>query len=196
MIVLPNSQNSNERNLQSDDVSLAYEFAKKFPGYTAENLAKKGIHPVAQRRFVLVAADHPIVSAISENAEKLQMGEISMMPEGLVKISSGLYDSIMPLVKTQVESQIKVRDYSHMNVTIQPAEFGSWADARSELMIEAKRPLQAQLDSQISAAVNESDIKQLRAAFRDKEREIEHDIDHKQMEFHLNLGVAYNFLSK
>ena len=86
----------------------------------------------------------------------------------------------------------KVRDYSHMNVTIQPAEFGSWADARSELMIEAKRPLQAQLDSQISAAVNESDIKQLRAAFRDKEREIEHDIDHKQMEFHLNLGVAYN----
>jgi hypothetical protein len=57
MIVLPNSQNSNERNLQSDDVSLAYEFAKKFPGYTAENLAKKGIHPVAQRRFVLVAAE-------------------------------------------------------------------------------------------------------------------------------------------
>ena len=27
---------------------------------------------VAQRRFCLVAADHPLVSAISENAERLQ----------------------------------------------------------------------------------------------------------------------------
>ena len=64
---------------------------------TAENLSEKGVHEVAQRRFVLVAAvrrnvlntpilqtikngtltnllcfcsqDHPIVSAISENAE-------------------------------------------------------------------------------------------------------------------------------
>ena len=43
--------------------------AKKFPGYTAENLSEKGIHEVSQRRFVLVSADHPIVSAISENAE-------------------------------------------------------------------------------------------------------------------------------
>ena len=34
------------------------------------------------------------------------------MPEGLVKISQGLYDSILPLVKTQVESQ--VRATAHM----------------------------------------------------------------------------------
>ena len=47
---------------------------------------RKGIHEVGARRFCLVAADHPLVSAISENAEKLQMGEISMMPEGLVKV--------------------------------------------------------------------------------------------------------------
>jgi hypothetical protein len=33
------------------------------------SLAEKGIHEVSQRRFVLVAADHPLVSAISENAE-------------------------------------------------------------------------------------------------------------------------------
>ena len=30
-----------------------------------------------------------------------------MMPEGLVKISSGLYETILPMVKQQVESQIK-----------------------------------------------------------------------------------------
>ena len=43
------------------------------------------IHEVTARRFCLVAADHPLVSAISENAERLQMDGISMMPEGLVK---------------------------------------------------------------------------------------------------------------
>ena len=34
-------------------------------GYTSENLAEKGVHEVQARRFVLVSADHPIVSAIS-----------------------------------------------------------------------------------------------------------------------------------
>ena len=106
-IVLPNAESTREKNLQSDDVSLAYEFAKKFPGYTASNLSEKGVHEVSQRRFVLVSADHPstqfysntplanphtrrcsyvctsfvvfaVVSAISENADKLQMGEISV----------------------------------------------------------------------------------------------------------------------
>ena len=56
-MLLPQADSHTPKKLQADDVSLAYEFAKKFPGYTAENLAKKGIHPVAQRRFVLVAAE-------------------------------------------------------------------------------------------------------------------------------------------
>jgi len=196
MIVLPNSNSSNVKKLQSDDVSLAYEFAKKFPGYTSDNLAEKGIHEVSQRRFVLVAADHPIVSAISENADKLQMGEISMMPEGLVKISQGLYDSILPLVKTQVESQIKVRDFSRANVSIQPAEHASWSDARAELMTEAKRPLKAQLDAELGAAASDAEMKSIRAAFQQREAAIENEIDHKPMEMHLSLGVSYNFLSK
>ena len=78
---MPHAESTREKVLQADDVALAYEFAKKFPGYTSSNLSEKGVHEVSQRRFVLVAADHPIVSAISENADKLQMGEISMMPE-------------------------------------------------------------------------------------------------------------------
>lgn len=196
LIVLPNSSSPHPRTLQSDDVSLAYEFAKKFPGYTSDNLAEKGIHEVNARRFVLVAADHPLVSAISENADKLQMGEISMMPEGLVKISQGLYESILPLVKTQVESQIKVRDFSRANVKISPAEFGSWADARAELLMEAKRPLKAQLEVEMAGAANESEAKQIRDAFEQRERTFENELDHKPMDVHLSLSVAYNFLSK
>lgn len=61
------------------------------------------------------------------------------MQEGLVKISSSLYESILPLVRTQVESQIKVRDFSKAQVSVSPAEYSSWSEARSELMTEAKR---------------------------------------------------------
>lgn len=88
-IVPPNSSSHTTKTLQKDDTALAYDFAAKFPGYTAANLAEKGVHEVQQRRFVLLACDHPVVSAISENAERLQMGEISMMPEGLVKYVLG-----------------------------------------------------------------------------------------------------------
>ena len=75
-----------------------------------------------------------------------------MMPEGLVKISSTLYESILPLVKTQVESQIKVRDLSRAQVTIAPSEYASWSEARSDLHVEAKRPLKASLTAEVAAA--------------------------------------------
>merc|ERR1719359_2227190 len=172
------------RVLQEDNTELAYEFARKFPGYTAENLDTKGIHEVAARRFCLVAADHPLVSAISENAEKLQMGEISMMPEGLVKISSGLYETILPMVKQQVESQIKVRDLSHTSVSIAPADYSSWHDVRTELMAEAK-----------TAAAGGENLDELKAAFQQEERAIEHEIDHTVHTFSASVDVSYNFLS-
>lgn len=167
----------------------------QFPGYTSENLATKGVHSVPQRRFTLVAADHPIVTAISENAEKLQLGEIAMMPEGLVKISSGLYDSILPLVRTQVDSQIKVRDLSRTSVSVEPAEFSSWTEARSAMMVEAKRPLKSQMAAELKACGGDAAAQDaLRADFAKREASIEHQLDAKQMEMHMELEVNYNFL--
>jgi hypothetical protein len=55
------------------------------------------------------------------------------------KISSSLYESILPLVKSQVSSQIKVRDLSKAMVSIQPADHPSWSNARADLIVEAKR---------------------------------------------------------
>ena len=69
MVVLPKTTSTQTRLLQKDDVSVAYNFANKFPGYTAQNIATKGVHEVSARRFVLVAADHPIVTAISVRPE-------------------------------------------------------------------------------------------------------------------------------
>ena len=63
-ITLPMANTHTSRTLQEDNTDLAYEFARKFPGYTADNLSEKGIHEVAARRFCLVAADHPLVSAV------------------------------------------------------------------------------------------------------------------------------------
>ena len=116
--------------------------------------------------------------------------------------------------------QIKVRDLSRSSVTITPAEFASWADARAELLTEAKRPYKAQLESDIAGAADEGEIRQIRATFDKKEKEIEHEIDReyrhqnthrlilccvtlqptlpcvcvctdKPLEMHLSLGVSY-----
>ena len=124
--------------------------------------------------------------------------------------------SILPLVRTQVESQIKgeqrflaplypwqrarkyhpthvshvlrvlflacaVRDFSKASVTLQPAEYASWGDARSEMMVEMKRPLKAQLAAELSAAPNDDARDEITQAFAAREKALEHDLDHKPM---------------
>ena len=51
-------------------------------------------------------------------------------------------ETILPMVKQQVESQIKVRDLSHTSVSIAPADYASWHDVRTELMAEVSNRLQ------------------------------------------------------
>jgi hypothetical protein len=195
-IVMPHCDEATERVLQADDCSLAYEFSTKFPGYTSENLDERGVHKVDARRFVLLNADHPMVAAIQENAERMQMGDVSMMPEGLLKISSSLYESIAPLVKNQVHSQIKVRNFEKTRVTIAPAEFSSWSAARNELVVANKKPLKAQLASELQQWAGDSEKESaIRANFEQKEQAHEHTVDHQPMELHMELTLHYNFLS-
>ena len=97
----PRFRRSSRRSNRTDRAAAGASRARARWQYTAQNLSEKGIHEVTARRFCLVAAgafvaqspstpehptntprtraDHPLVSAISENAEKLQMGDISMM---------------------------------------------------------------------------------------------------------------------
>jgi len=99
-------------------------------------------------------------------------------------------------VRAQVESQIKVRDMSRTSVSIHPAEFASWSDARADLLLEAKRPLKAQLETEISNAVDDTEVQKIRKTFAQREAKIEQDIDHAPLDVHISLGMAYNFLSK
>ena len=43
MIVMPNQKSHAEEVLQEEDVSVAYDFAKRYPGYSAENLTTKAM---------------------------------------------------------------------------------------------------------------------------------------------------------
>jgi hypothetical protein len=136
----------------------------------------------------------------------------------LLAVSSNLYETILPMVKAQVESQMcahasshphahqtltgcpfgptsKVRDLSATAVSIAPADFSSWHDVRTELMSEAKAGLKARVEAEIAAAGADDDLAAMKAAFAGEERDIEHAIDHDVHTFSATLDVSYNFLS-
>ena len=89
----------------------------------------------------------------------------------------------------------KVRDLSHTSVSISPADFSSWHDVRTELMSEAKKGFKARVEAEMAAAGGEN-LSELKAAFSQEERAIEHDIDHTVHTFSATVDVAYNFLSQ
>lgn len=104
---------------------------------------------------------------------------------------AGLFESIMPLVKTQVDSQIKVRDLSNMSVAVSPAEYNSWSDARAQLIVEKKRPLKAMLQSELAKADTEAAADEVRAVFASRESALEHEMDHTPLHLNLEIGGAH-----
>lgn len=92
------------------------------------------------------------------------------------------------------QSQIKVRDLSNTAVTISPADYSSWHDARTELMSEAKAGLKARVEAELAVAASDGDMQVLRDKFAAEERAIEHSIDHTVHNFSASLDVIYNFL--
>lgn len=195
-VLTPNTDRTMTRTLQADPVDLAYAFAAKFPGYTAKNLATRGTHSVAAKRFVLLQADHPVVSAIQENSEKLQLGDVTGMPEGLIKVSSSLYDALLPMVQEQVSTQIRVRDFNNASVTIEPAEFNGWAAARESLVRDRKRVLTCEHEASPAAfGASPEDMAKRHADFGALLAAEEAKIDRTKFDVHMELEVAYNFLS-
>lgn len=104
-----------------------------------------------------------------------------------------------PVCRCALRSQIKVKDLGKFNVTLAPADFGSWQSARDTLMSEAKHGLRASLDSEMAALGNsasEDSLAALKEKFQAKERDIEHDIDHTVHTFTAAYDLSYNFLSQ
>ena len=88
----------------------------------------------------------------------------------------------------------EVRDLSHAAVTIAPADYSSWHDVRTELMAEAKSGFKARVETELAAAGGQN-LDELKAAFQQEERAIEHTIDHEVHTFSASVDVSYNFLS-
>ena len=55
-----------------------------------------------------------------------------------------------------------MRDLSRATVTAAPAQFSSWNEARSELMLEKKKPLKAQLAGELAAAADDAERTSIR----------------------------------
>jgi len=60
-------------------------------------------------------------------------------------------------------------------VSIAPADYASWHDVRTELMAEAKTGFKARVESELAAAGGEN-LDELKAAFQQEERAIEHQV--------------------
>jgi len=112
-------------------------------------------------------------------------------------------------------SQIKVRDLSHTSVSIAPADYASWHDVRTELMAEAKTGFKARVEAELAAGTlapcnysattlphhttttsaipaGGENLDELKAAFQQEERAIEHQIDHTVHTFSASVDVSYN----
>ena len=61
---------------------------------------------------------------------------------------------------------------------------------------EAKAGLKARVETELSAAQDDAELKEMRDRFSAEERALEHSIDHTVHSFSAALDVEYNFLSK
>ena len=102
----------------------------------------------------------------------------------------------MPIVKTQVDSQIRVRDLSTSSVSVRPADYSSWADLRAELVAEKKAPVRAQQAAELAAAADDEAKDRINAEFAAQMNMIEADVDHTAYNLSMELAVSYNFLSE
>tara|TARA_B110000046_G_scaffold185414_1_gene226934 strand:+ start:3235 stop:4260 length:1026 start_codon:yes stop_codon:yes gene_type:complete len=193
-IVLPNSSSTDRTVLQQDDPQVAYDFMSKYPGYTAANLETNGVHAVPARRFVLVSGDHPIMTAIKDNQSSLQTDEFAEMPEGLVKMSTTLYDAVMPIVKQQVAAQVRVRDYSRASISLIPSEYTSWEHAMESITADALKPLKEAKQRELACAATEDAKLGVTSKFDGLEQEAMTRVNTMPLEFHISLSHEYNFM--
>jgi hypothetical protein len=95
-------------------------------------------------------------------------------------------------VKSQVESQIKVRDLSAAKVSIEPADATSWSEVRNSIISERKASLATELETKLSAMSDPDMIESTRTEFKAREKAIEAEVDSKVHNFSMAIDVDYN----
>lgn len=101
----------------------------------------------------------------------------------------------MPLVKQQVESQIRVNDLTKMAVSIHPADHSSWASAADSLTKEAVAPIKAEQRRALKRADGDAaTISQINAEFGERIEAEQAAVANHPLEFFCELETKYNFL--
>jgi len=195
MIVMSDTSTNIPLQLQQEDVTVAYDFARRYPSYNANNLRTHNVTAVPHRNMYLVDKSHPIIAAIQENAPSLQSAGMMDSPDQLVKISDQLMNALMPLVEEQVRNQIKVADMTKFSIQISPADYPSWAAAAEALSKEAVAPIRAQQKRSIAGARGDTEkIARINEEFEGRVDEAQQNVATTPLEFSLQLNMLYNFL--
>lgn len=160
-----------------------------------ENLGSQGVHKVMDKQFVLISGDHPLVQAIRDNKEQLQMANIESMPENMVKVSAQVYNAIFPLVQEQVANQIKVTDLGTMKVQLEPAEFASWTQAMDATTVTQSHALTEERKRALGACADDKAREQVGRHFDERINKMEASVQKGPLEINMQFEVAYNFLS-
>lgn len=90
-------------------------------------------------------------------------------------------------------TQIKVRDLSSISVNLAPAEFSNWQEARTSLIAEKKSGMKAQLEAELSCLADDSGLENIRSKYTEKERSLEHSVDHDVHTFSAILDLEYKY---
>ena len=108
-----------------------------------------------------------------------------------MKISTSLYNTMLPLVQKQIDAQIHLRDIENTSATIAPADYGLWHEVHQELMSEEKKTLKTRVAVKLAAAGDWSDeeIAQMKFEYGKQKRDIEHAVDHKIYNFSASVNM-------
>ena len=99
------------------------------------------------------------------------------------------------MVKTQVESQIKVRDFTNMSIQAHPSDFHDWSEVQTHMLHEAKATLRAQMEADIGDCKDKEQLTQMREDYNRQEKDLESSITHSPFNIAGTVKVVYNFLS-
>ena len=145
-----------------------------------------------------MALNHPLVTAIQENSGRLQAADIQEMPDQLIKISTSLYNTLMPLVKDQVRSQIKVADMTKMRVDVSPADYNNWSEVSETLTKEAIAPIKSEHRRALQRLKGVENFKQrqeeVNSYYTEQIEAKMEEISSQPLEFQTEIELEYNFL--
>jgi hypothetical protein len=197
--ILPENAINQSRVLDHSDKSSTHTFASKFPGYTATNLSQRNVHKVPSQGVVFAAADHPMIQAIQENKECLQMGHFAPLEgqgsQGLYSIGEDMWNHVLPHVLDQVESQVRTCDMTGLNVQITPADHSSWTQVRQQVLATETAALKTAFERKIGLAESAPERDGLRAEMTTALKDYESSIDLQKMTVSGDLELQYKFIA-